>query len=237
MYERSAAVYDALQSHLDYRGASERLDGLIRRLSLGARSLLDVGCGTGRQLELLRGRYEVEGLDLSRQMLAIAGTRCPGVPLHEGDLVNFTLPKKFDVVCCLFGSIGHALTVDRMATAIGRMADHLNPGGALIVEPWVTPERFEDGKLVLDTARDHEMSIARMYMARREGRRSIYEIEFLVGDGDGVVHFREREELGLFTDDEYRRAFEDAGVELVDPGTELFGYGLYAGRLGNRQDL
>ena len=52
-----------------------------------ASSLLDVGCGTGRHLELLRERYEVEGLDVSPAMLsATSGT---------GEHLNYELPAGF----------------------------------------------------------------------------------------------------------------------------------------------
>ena len=37
-------------------------------------------------------------------------------------------------------------------------------------------------------------------------------------------------ELGLFTDDQYRRAFRNAGLDLVDSSEDLFGYGLYVCR-------
>ena len=45
--------------------------------------------------------------------------------------------------------------------------------------------------------------------------------------GAGVEHFTERQELGLFTDAQYRAAFQDAGLTVVATGPELFGYGLY----------
>ena len=75
----------------DYRESSRTLVQILRRVAPKARSLLDVGCGTGRHLEHLRGRFHVEGLDSSRQMLAIARKRCPGVRFHPGSLVAFNL--------------------------------------------------------------------------------------------------------------------------------------------------
>lgn len=231
MYEHSAHVYDALARHLDYGAACERLDALIRRMVPEARSLLDVGCGTGRYLEHLAGSYVVEGLDLSPEMLEVARERLPGVPLHHGDLVDFRRERNFDVVCCLFGSVGYAKTLENLKRSIRCMAGHLEPGGALIVEPWVTPEDFIADRIVFDTVDDDALKVARMYVSKREGRLSIYDMGYLVGTPAGCSHFTERQELGLFTDGEYQQAFEEAGMELVDPGTELFGYGLYAARL------
>ena len=66
-----------------------------------------MACGTGRHVELLRKRYEVEGLDISGEMLEAARARCPGVVFHQADMRTFALGRRFDVVTCLFGSIGY----------------------------------------------------------------------------------------------------------------------------------
>ena len=94
-----------------------------------ARSLLDVGCGTGRHLELLRERYEVEGLDINPTMLEAARERCPDVTFHEADMADFDLGSRFDVVMCLFSSIGYVRTEARLRSAVLCMRRHLNPGG------------------------------------------------------------------------------------------------------------
>jgi hypothetical protein len=43
-------------------------------------------------------------------------------------------------------------------------------------------------------------------------------------------HFTERQELGLFTDQQYRAAFQDAGLTVIATKPDLFGYGLYVCR-------
>ena len=230
-YHESARVYDALLRHKDYAGASKRLRQLVRWIAPHATSLLDVGCGTGRYLELLKDFYEVEGLDLSAEMLAVARERCPSIVLHEADLVDFRLGRKYDVVCCLFGSVGYGKTVKNLQRSIACMAHHLNPNGMLVVEPWITPERFVPGKVIFDRVDEPDLKVARIYLTQRKGRVSVYQSDYVVGTPQGVVHFTERQEIGLFTDKQYRAAFQNAGIELVRTDTALFGYGLYAGKI------
>ena len=230
MYRESARVYDALCRHKDYEGASLKLRDIVRSVTPDAASLLDVACGTGRHLEYLRRDFRVEGLDSSPDMLAVARKRCPDVTFHEGSLVDFDIAGRFDAVTCLFGSIGYARTPDGLHRSVASMVRHLRPGGALVVEPWVTPAAFITGRLVCDIVNDPDLKVARMYVTQREGEVSVFDSQYLIATPDGVEHFYEREELGLFTDDQYRAAFSHAGLELVDASLELFGYGLYVCR-------
>lgn len=104
VFTKSAAFYDALYSWKDYQGEVEKLTAVIRSCVPDARTLLDVACGTGRDLELLSDGYRFEGLDLDAQLLAVARERLPSVPLHSGDMRDFELGRRFDVVTCLLPS-------------------------------------------------------------------------------------------------------------------------------------
>ena len=142
MFSNSAAIYDAVYSFKDYADESERLRVLIEESAPGAATLLDVACGTGKHLEQLQAWYEVSGVDLDPELLAIARARLGDVELLTSDMTDFALGRRFDVVTCLFSSIGYVETVERLGSAIAAMAAHLKPEGVLIVEPWLSPEEW-----------------------------------------------------------------------------------------------
>jgi hypothetical protein len=100
----------------------------------------------------------------------------------------------------------------------------------LVVEPWISPERFAARRLVFDRVDDVDLKVARMYVTKRRGPVSVFDSQYLVATGNGVAHFTERQELGLFTDQQYRAAFHQAGLRVVATGPQLFGYGLYVCR-------
>ena len=231
MFSQSARVYDALCRHTDYAGASATLCASVDRLAPSGSTLLDAGCGTGRHLSHLRERFAVEGLDVSPEMLEVARARCPGIPLHQGSLVDFSLGRRFDVVTCLFGSLAYAGDEASLRRAVKCLVNHLQAGGLLVVEPWVTPNRFISGRLVFDMVNDPDLKVARMYVSERRDTVSVFDSTYLVGTADGVTSFRECQELGLFGDDAYRNAFARAGLEVVDATGDLFGYGLYVCRI------
>ena len=228
MFSRSADLYDPLYATFkDYEAEVARLRELIGERVPAARTLLDVACGTGRHLELLREHYDVVGIDLDAALLAIARERAPGVELHEADMTDFDLGRRFDVVTCLFSSIGYVVDVERLHEAVAAMARHLEPGGLLVVEPWLRPEAWQDGHVSMLTVDEAGRKIVRISRSARRGGVSVVEFSYLVGRAEGVEHFVERHELGLFGDDDYRGALESAGLTVEYDDEGLMGRGLY----------
>jgi ubiquinone/menaquinone biosynthesis C-methylase UbiE len=229
MFTKSAQFYDALYHFKDYAAAAEHLQTLIQRTCPGAATLLDVGCGTGQHLQHLQAHYRVEGLDVSAKLLEIARQRCPGIVFHKANMVDFNLGRSFDVVTCLFSSIGYVKTLDNMEKAISNMTRHLKPDGMLFVEPWFSPENYWKGKLTANFVDQPELKIAWMYMSELQGRISVFDIHYLVGTPQGIDHFKERHEMGLFTHSEYLEAFRKCGMNVRHDPTGLFGRGMYIG--------
>ena len=70
VFGESARYYDSLYADKDYAAEVAYVDGLIQRYAPGARSVLDLGCGTGRHaIEFAERGYSVLGIDRSRNML------------------------------------------------------------------------------------------------------------------------------------------------------------------------
>src|SRR6187551_229391 len=64
-YERSAHLYDLMYVRRDYTTTAEEIRTLAASMLPSAHDLLDVGCGTGRHLEVLSRWYDGEGLDIN----------------------------------------------------------------------------------------------------------------------------------------------------------------------------
>ncbi|MDD4914443.1 MAG: class I SAM-dependent methyltransferase [Methylococcales bacterium] len=230
MYLLMADVYDVMYHFKDYVGETPYLVNKIRAYKPEARNLLEVACGTGRFLEILQQDFKVEGLDLSQPMLDKARIRVGDAPLHLGDMADFDLDRQFDVVCCLFRSIAHCKTAERLQQAIAAMARHVSPGGLLLIEPFFTPETFWDNHVVLNEYKDDDMKLAWMYVGKREGSYVSQNNYFLVGTAEGVSHFTELVELGLYSPGQYAESFAAAGLDMVYDPVGPTGIGFYIGR-------
>jgi len=224
VYTDSADVYDASYSSFDFAAGANRLHDLITRHKRTTGStLLDVACGTGTYLTHLGDRYTVEGVDLSPAMLAIAKRKLPNVPLHEADMVEFNLGRRFDAVVCLGSSIGYTKRGPRLRRAIATLARHALSGGVVVVEPWIWPDAWENGRLTTDLVDQPDLKVARMLVSGRIGRVSMSDIHHLVARLGGVEYFVEHHELGLFTHTEYLADFKGADLEVTYESQGLLG--------------
>lgn len=134
-FRANAARWDQIRSlHADETEV-ERV--LLRLLPKGEiADLLDVGTGTGRVLEVLADRIETGvGIDLSREMLAVARARLERAERHNCSLRHgdmYQLPweaDSFDAV-----TIHQVLHfADDPARSIGEAARVLRPGGRMVV--------------------------------------------------------------------------------------------------------
>jgi trans-aconitate methyltransferase len=214
MFDRSAHVYDLLYSFKDYEAEARDLVALIRERNPDARSLLDIACGTGKHLELLRPSFpDVAGVDLDEGLLAMARERLPDVPLTHADMRAVELGRAFDAVTCLFSSVGYLRDADELASAVGRMGAHLAPGGVLVIDGCVRPDAWWPGTHVQALAETADgVAATRVARTWRVGGRSILDMRYLIATADdGFTQEQERHELTLFSDAEYRAAFEAAG--------------------------
>lgn len=229
MFTHSAQIYDQLYAFKDYEEASQRLVALIKTHVPEAKSLIDVGCGTGKHLSFLQASFDVEGVDLDENLIKVARSNCPNIDFTVADMTDFALPRHFDVVTCLFSAIGYVKTKEGLAKTLKRLAYHTSPGGLVLVEPWFTPEQFWTGHITANFVDTPDLKIAWMYTSRAEDEVSILDVHYMVGTPDSVSTFEERHEIGLFTETEYEAAFRDAGLSVSFDKTGLFKRGLYIG--------
>jgi SAM-dependent methyltransferase len=216
VYERFADVYDAMNrgAGKDYVGEAAAVTEVVLARRPGATSLLDVACGTGEHLSHLRARFDVEGLELSERMAAIARAKLgPEIPIHAGDMRSFALGRTFDAVSCMFSSIGYARDELQLGRALSAMAHHLAPGGVLVVDAWLLPEQWHDGHRQAHAVNEEDLALARLDTSHRMGRTSILDFHFALATDKGVDRFNERHELTMHTAEEYEAAFTAAGCE------------------------
>ena len=236
MFSMTADLYDAIYAARgkDYAEEAQQLHQIIQQTRQTAgNTLLDVGCGTAVHLIHLADLYAATGLDLDQKLLDIAQERLPDLPFHQGDMADFEVGCQFDVIICLFSSIGYVKTVDRLNQTLQCFARHTHPGGVVVVEPWLSAETFRGGDLTKPRASfvdEPELKVARMTTSSINGLLAVLEFHYLISTREGVRYFNETHELGFFTHEEYLAAFTQAGFQVSHDPQGIAGRGLYIGR-------
>lgn len=209
-----AEFYDLDQTSRgrDYPAESVNLHRIIRARKPDAGSLLDVACGAGEHLRHLRQLFDhVEGMADSPEMVTMARHALPNTKIHLGDLSDFSVPRRFDVITCLNSAIAH-LPLSRLRAAVAAMSRHLVPGGVLVIEPFWLPEqsshRASGGEVV---HADMDVTIARVWHGvPRDGAHHL-ERHVLIADHSGIRHVVDTQVLRHFGRQEYLGALAAAG--------------------------
>ncbi len=95
-YDSFSLHYDTLMGGRDECVADVRK--LLRKYAPKARTILELGCGTGSVLKHLSRNYDVAGVDLSEAMLKVARRKLPKVWLKQQNITKLKVDRRFDVI-------------------------------------------------------------------------------------------------------------------------------------------
>jgi ubiquinone/menaquinone biosynthesis C-methylase UbiE len=228
VFNKSQAFYEAINARgKDYAAEAAWLRAAISVANPGAKRILDVACGTGAHLSFLHKQFEVAGEDADATMIAIAKERLPGVPFHVGRMQDLTVDRPFDAVMCLFGSITYVADEAELFSTIRRFAGAAVTGGLVIIEPWIVPDEWRDDTIEASFVDQPKLKIARIGTTERYDTSAVTRYEYLVGETTGMSGFSETHVQQLFTQAQYRAAFEAAGLKSRSERSDLFPHGLY----------
>ncbi len=148
VFDAYARYYDLLYRDKDYAGEAAYVAAHIRRHAPAARSVLELGCGTGGHAEhLARAGYSVHGVDLSSSMLEQAERRRAGLPAEvaarlsfgRGDVRSVRQQESYDAVISLFHVMSYQVSNADLRRAFDTAAAHLRPGGVFLFDFWYGP--------------------------------------------------------------------------------------------------
>ncbi|MBC7979245.1 MAG: class I SAM-dependent methyltransferase [Armatimonadetes bacterium] len=134
--QQTAMSYDKLAFHWN-SDEFNRSNGIAQhhrafRFASTKGTAIDIGCGSsGRMIDLMISEgFDVEGLDISPEMVRLARLRHPQVLFHLADICDWEFPRKFDLISA-WDSIWHAPLAAHEAI-LRKLCGGLNHGGILI---------------------------------------------------------------------------------------------------------
>jgi SAM-dependent methyltransferase len=134
-FDRYAEYYGLFNQGKDYRAEVDYLEKLISRYAPDARSILELGVGTGKHAKIFQEKgYKVIGVEKSPKMAAQAIEN--GVECVVGDISRVELSQQFDAVLSLFHVISYLTNGEDLLSTFKLANKHLQPGGAFIFDVW-----------------------------------------------------------------------------------------------------
>jgi SAM-dependent methyltransferase len=153
IFNNYARYYDLLYRDKDYIGETQFIQQLIKTHASDTQDILELGCGTGiHALLLAKQGYQIQGVDISQEMLQKASDRLLDHPpelasrlkFTHGDIRTLRLNQTFDVVLSLFHVISYQTTNEDLLAAFATVKEHLKPGGIFIFDIWYGPAVLSD---------------------------------------------------------------------------------------------
>ena len=167
--------------------------------------VLDIACGTGRiLLPCLQAGIDIEGLDLFEPMIKTLRTKAAALGLsprlHQADMSDFSLPRRFGLVMIPFNAFIHNMTQEAQIRCLQLCREHLLPGGMLVFDTFFPSMEIigaPQNTRVLEGEFPHpETGLPmRMYDTRSFDRvaqlqHSLNELELLAADGTVAAVYR-----------------------------------------------
>ncbi len=128
--------YKLLYGHRDEQEAQEWVSAIIEHTGpvRGAR-VLDMGCGRGRHVRCFAlAGARVTGIDLSPESIEEARRLVPEADLRVHDMRDPLAEAEFDLVVCLFTSLGYSPRREDDQQAVDAAAIALKPNGLFVLD-------------------------------------------------------------------------------------------------------
>lgn len=146
-FQKYSAFYDLLYRDKDYPAEAAYVARKIRNAIPNARTILELGSGTGRHGRLLAAMgFDVHGIEGSPEMVSVAQaassgyTRTGGLFSCEvGDICMANLGRTFDAVISLFHVMSYQTTNQALQSAFQVATNHLKLGGLFLFDVWHGP--------------------------------------------------------------------------------------------------
>ena len=132
------ALYDACTAHkIDdipfYEHWAKQTNGPI----------LELACGTGRIAKhLIESGFNYTGLDLSSVFIDYCRSNFPNGKFTTGDMCDFNLGQKFDLIFIPFNSFLHLYKEDEMTQCLKSIQNHLSDNGKFLLDIFVPNPEF-----------------------------------------------------------------------------------------------
>lgn len=147
-YSILATYYDRIMEDVDYPAWVRFYEACFEKYGAKPKKMLDLACGTGAiTIPLAEAGYEMTGLDLSAEMLALAAKKAEEkklkVRLSEQNIALFDAGSQFEGIICSFDGVNYLTSPKDVLSMFHCVSETLADGGLFIFDV-STPYKYEN---------------------------------------------------------------------------------------------
>lgn len=216
LYKQIAQFYDLLYSYKDYDREVSFLMSHCRQRENPA--ILDVACGTGNHLRVLRDRMpraRLTGLDLNQRMLDQAISKGINAQFFCGNMQDFSIRQRFDLVYSLSSSMQYNLSDADLKRTIENLARHTLAGGRIILDFAFCKERWKEGYTNITANVNEDYEVAELYTSHSKDGISLWNPIYLIKDRKTgkLDMFVDRQKIRIYSLPEVERILKDLSLD------------------------
>ena len=214
--------YDLLYRDKDYHAETTYIHSLIQVFFKEAKSILELGSGTGMHACLLAQLgYDVTGIDQSKTMLQKATERKSHMPVavadkitfYEGDIRSYQSDKMFDVAISLFHVMSYMETDSDLEAAFQTAKKQIKPGGLFIFDCWYGPGVLYDKPVSrIKKFEDDAVAVSRKSTPESFPDKHLVRVHFEIN----ILNKKTQEETSLLETHQMRYLFTEELIALAN---------------------
>ncbi len=183
-YDQFAPFYDTVMG--DRSDVIKIISDAINQYHPTAKTMLELGCGTGSIMAGFADKFELHGIDMSANMLQFAQQKLPGATLHEGTIAGFELHEQFDVIICVFDTVNHLTDFSDWQKLFASAKKHLCSNGLFIFD-MDTIERLQALTAIPGYVQDFDTGSAELVIEPIAANEVLWHVTIQEPGSDGVI--------------------------------------------------
>ncbi|MFA5792625.1 MAG: class I SAM-dependent methyltransferase [Candidatus Gracilibacteria bacterium] len=227
LYSQLARTYHGMyQTIFDYKEQFEFFNKLLRTYK--CKKILEIGCGSGNLAPFfLKSNYNYLGLDLNKEMLAIAKEVAPKAKFIKADMRSFNLKQKFDAIIIPGRSFTYMTKNKDVMMALEQIHKHLKTNGILIFD------NFNAEKIIIDRKTKHSVQestvgdtkykrVSKKTLSLNEGWTEKWDATYFVTTNGKTKTVKDSSVVRSFTKEELKLFLKLTGFDLIKNQTKDF---------------
>ena len=220
-------IYDSINDAYDlvYTDVPKKIPFVVDILNkYQPQDILELGCGSGLfTIPLKQKGFNIEGLEISQEMIKVTQKKEPSLTLHQGDMRSYNLPKKFDAILILSSTLVLLQDHEEIQQCLQRTYEHLNAGGMLFLELPNHPVEIKNGDGTQEVHANGDRSIVVVIQSSKTDKFWRESWHIFRSGSEGFEHTEVPCDEFLYSPDRLEEQLAETGFKIGDRYGDLFG--------------